>query len=566
MVMVTGKMTVVRFEKEFKDSFGVFCDVLFDGELASNGATLASLRPKNFKGAKVGSFDVRGNMLVKNVKKNFKKEFGLDLEIYKTLIADDEDIFGNLHNNSGGNIWDLNKLKLSGGMTVKRFKASFEQALDIQVDLMDGNEVASDERRLNSLCLDVDTGQNSGEFRIKPDMLVGDVKKQFMSYLGLPLQLYKLEPALDITTISSLRKTQSDVVIEASISDLIASAKEKYGDNLEGFVVEESGGSDDDGSEDELKEREKEAEDSYDFHKLAEDVLESGNKEWAKKLYQKAIDCATDFRDMLSVVDSVADEDGLNDKGLAKKYYQQASDRADESVEFRVLGESILENLGDKEWAKEIFQKALDTKAFDASEEFSDHYDLGVAVANSDGFNDKAWAREIFQKALDKAEDFDDHHSLGVAVADEDCLNDKKWAREIFQSALIKAEDADDHCKLGEDIARQDSLDDKEWAKEVFQKALDKAEDFDDHYSLGVTVANEDYLNDKEWARKIFQSALIKAEGSDDYLMLGMFVASEHYLEDLVWARKIFDQALEKLSDAESVEQIQEAKSDLGMD
>jgi hypothetical protein len=44
---VSGKMSVDKFEKEF----GVYSDVIADGKLAPQSASLASLRPKDFKGA-----------------------------------------------------------------------------------------------------------------------------------------------------------------------------------------------------------------------------------------------------------------------------------------------------------------------------------------------------------------------------------------------------------------------------------------------------------------------------------------------------------------------------------
>ena len=38
----------------------------------------------------------------------------------------------------------------------------------------------------------------------------------------------------------------------------------------------------------EFKETEKEAEDSYDLRDLADEIVDAGDKEWAKKIYMKA--------------------------------------------------------------------------------------------------------------------------------------------------------------------------------------------------------------------------------------------------------------------------------------
>ena len=72
----------------------------------------------------------------------------------------------------------------------------------------------------------------------------------------------------------------------------------------------------------EFKEAEEEAEDSYDFTVLADEIADAGDKEWAKKVYMK--------------VESMAEN--TND--------------------FRNLADSILENLGDQEWAKKVYEKA----------------------------------------------------------------------------------------------------------------------------------------------------------------------------------------------------------------
>ena len=53
---VSGKMSVGRFEKEFEVIFGVKCDILSKGELASNDARIASLRSKSFKGPRTVDF------------------------------------------------------------------------------------------------------------------------------------------------------------------------------------------------------------------------------------------------------------------------------------------------------------------------------------------------------------------------------------------------------------------------------------------------------------------------------------------------------------------------------
>jgi hypothetical protein len=78
---LSGRMSVGRFEKEFEKLFGVRCEVKKGGRYAADDASLASLRPKDFKGQKTVVFGVRGNMKVKSVEKKFNECFGLNLQL-----------------------------------------------------------------------------------------------------------------------------------------------------------------------------------------------------------------------------------------------------------------------------------------------------------------------------------------------------------------------------------------------------------------------------------------------------------------------------------------------------
>jgi hypothetical protein len=82
VITASGKMSVGRFEKEFENAFSVRIEIKVGKRLADNSASLASLRPKDFKGDKSANFKVAGNMLVGNVKKNILKTYGLTADLY----------------------------------------------------------------------------------------------------------------------------------------------------------------------------------------------------------------------------------------------------------------------------------------------------------------------------------------------------------------------------------------------------------------------------------------------------------------------------------------------------
>lgn len=155
----------------------------------------------------------------------------------------------------------------------------------------------------------------------------------------------------------------------------------------------------------EFKKLEKDAEDSYDYRELADKVLESGDKEWGRKLYQKSLDLA------------------------------------DCPADFLQLGRKVFENLADNEWVRNIIQQGL--KITERPDETC-YFGEDVAV----NLGDKKWAKEIFKNALGKAEDGYEHSYVAMCVANESCLGDKKWAREIYELGLKKCNDEDEKDEI----------------------------------------------------------------------------------------------------------------------
>ena len=88
----SGRMSVEKFEQMFRVEFDVYCDILDEkGKIAKQSASLASLRPKDFKAPGKVDFSLRANMQVANLQKKFKENFGLDIQIYKLSKPDEKD-------------------------------------------------------------------------------------------------------------------------------------------------------------------------------------------------------------------------------------------------------------------------------------------------------------------------------------------------------------------------------------------------------------------------------------------------------------------------------------------
>ncbi|MDP6820237.1 MAG: hypothetical protein QGG04_02090 [Candidatus Marinimicrobia bacterium] len=91
-INVSGRMSVERFNDEFQKAFGVRCNVKISKWVNADGkATLASIRPKDFKGPSKVDLSIVGNMTVGTLKKRFEENFGVMIELYigRKIAPDD---------------------------------------------------------------------------------------------------------------------------------------------------------------------------------------------------------------------------------------------------------------------------------------------------------------------------------------------------------------------------------------------------------------------------------------------------------------------------------------------
>ncbi len=283
----------------------------------------------------------------------------------------------------------------------------------------------------------------------------------------------------------------------------------------------------------EFKEREKEAEDSYDYRSVADDIAEAGDKDWAKKVYEKAEKKSEDCSDFTILADNIIEK--LGDKEWAKTFYEKAEDKAEDNDDIRALAKDVYKNLGDQNWSNILYKKAPLTKeeikefkaAEKEAEDSSDFRGIADDIAEA---GDKEWAKKVYEKAEKKAEDFTQLNDIAYGIVEN--LTNKEWAKKVYEKAEKKAQDSGEFCDLAEFI--QDNLGDNDWAIKLYKKAEKKAEDCTEMVSLADTIFEK--LNDKEWAKKIDMKAAGKAEGYYDFLCLGD--SAYKTLDDKVWAKK----------------------------
>ena len=315
-----------------------------------------------------------------------------------------------------------------------------------------------------------------------------------------------------------------------------------------------------------LKNAESSAKDACDLKKVADNLADAGNKEWAKKVYRKATDRAQDSLDFNWLAYSISET--LGDKGWAREIYKQAECNAENGLEFNWLAYSISETLGDKDWAKKLYKRAegqtenirelcdladsisetlgdknwageIYKQAEDKAEEYSDFYELANSIYEK--LADRQWTKELSKKAEDKAEDSSDLHSLGEYLCEK--LGDKKWAKKVYGKAGSKAKNSDDFCDLADSLCK--ILGDEEWAIRLYKKAEGKAEKSCEFRNLADSLCEN--LGDKEWARKLYKKAEDKAETFYEFRWLAECLCKN--LGDKEWAKKIYKKAAGKAKD-----------------
>jgi hypothetical protein len=134
---------------------------------------------------------------------------------------------------------------------------------------------------------------------------------------------------------------------------------------------------------------------------------------------------------------SIADEDYLGDKKLAREIFQKAETEAEEFFHFNELACSIADEdyLGDKNYAKKVFQQAENLAAVENTNTQYESFKRFLALGQSYGFylGDKNLARKAFEKAENLAQDWRDKKWLAESVADEAYLGDSVWEKRLLE-------------------------------------------------------------------------------------------------------------------------------------
>ena len=224
---------------------------------------------------------------------------------------------------------------ITGQIKVSTLKKRFLKEFGLTLRVYDGRSFADEGKTISQ----IRKKKGSGDLSVRKSMMVGTLEEKIESEFGIKVQisgsddsyLCKNELTLalanekDQKRINKKDKKSKDVKSDSLIPD-------KENENIVDQTSESTL------TEDQIKEF-KEAEDSYEFIDLAEEIVESGDKEWAKKVYIKA------------------------------------ESKAEDSDDYEGLAESIRENLGDKKWTKLLEKKAAELEEENDDEDDYDEDD-----------------------------------------------------------------------------------------------------------------------------------------------------------------------------------------------
>ncbi|MBM2817130.1 MAG: hypothetical protein HW421_3892 [Ignavibacteria bacterium] len=175
------------------------------------------------------------------------------------------------------------------------------------------------------------------------------------------------------------------------------------------------------------------------------------------------------------------------DKRKMKLIFAKALDLVSNTFDYTCIADSIIKNLNDFVYAREIYKMA----------EYS-IVDIGdysiVASSVALRLKDLTWAIKILTKeALVQAKTCWDYIMLGDSIAES--LQDTDWAKKMYLLADGLAKTSHDFCLLANSI--DFSIKDKKWSEELYIKAYNTAVTPHDSYYLmnSLIISNRLYNN-----------------------------------------------------------------------
>ncbi|MAC83928.1 MAG: hypothetical protein CL624_07315 [Arcobacter sp.] len=202
-----------------------------------------------------------------------------------------------------------------------------------------------------------------------------------------------------------------------------------------------------------------------------------------------------------------------------------------------------------KELSKELFKIYTDTCE-------SSHMLNSIAydISKKDILNDKDWAKELYIKAINLSdEDILCLKAITCNIASSESLNDKQWARSIYKKISNNLNELSDYNNLISSI--NTNIEDKNWVLDLIKQAKEALLLSDDKfefagycsevYTLALNIADVNIANDKESAKVIFE--IIKEYENINELLEAGRTIKEIYKDEDTYVETYMNECLEKV-------------------
>ena len=292
---------------------------------------------------------------------------------------------------------------------------------------------------------------------------------------------------------------------------------------------------------------------SNDLINFAEDSLKLGLDDLADQMYQKVLDGATDYQQVLKILPPLTKLGG-RDK-LIGQALDKACELAGESAEFLGLAEQILAATGDVQRVQQALRDAEERVT--SLGELAAVAEKVAALAKDDTewqarLAEKLEKRKANQARYNEFQDIEKQADsplpliqLSARVMEE--IGDVFYARKLLESARSLLNEAPPDinltCLLAHTVSR--CLEDRDWTEQIMRRAAEQATEFDAVRQLAHTACAElaETGAGREWARDWYQDWQQKLREDDNaYAWIRLARAVLQDLGDTQWVIQLVRQ------------------------
>ncbi len=171
-------------------------------------------------------------------------------------------------------------------------------------------------------------------------------------------------------------------------------------------------------------------------------------------------------------------------KEKCRDYFKCAYEKGLNETGNILLAKSVIDMLGDKQWASQIYQSIINR----------DGESIGIAESVAVYLDDIDWSKKIYEKiAAFRCYHYDDYKKLLYSISEH--IKENRWARPFFEKAVVLLKNARQYFDFINLVDFYFS--DRQWCIDLLKKCESKISnaDFALRYSSEIAHYTEDIMN-----------------------------------------------------------------------